>query len=65
MFNGVGLEIVENPKLCDGDLSCQATLLCCHATEQAAVACIFEDTAKQHFWLIGTKQYFVPISQKR
>lgn len=55
VLNGVGLEIVENPKLCDGDLSRQATLLCCLATEQAVVACIFEDTAKHSF---------VPISQK-
>lgn len=55
VLNGVGRVIVEKPKLCNGDFSCQATLLCCLATEQAAVACIFEDTAKQNFG---------PISQK-
>ena len=55
MLNGVGLETVKYQQLCDGEFFCQATLLCCLAAEQAAVACIFKDTASQ---------YFIQISQK-
>lgn len=55
LLNGVGLGTAKYQQRCDGECSCQGTLLCCFAAEQAAVACIFEDTASQ---------YFVQIRQK-